>query len=430
MRPRRLVRSSVEGLLLWMVLLAFTALGQGTFTLTNTFQLSGGVVGLSFSLDGKYLAASLGDGCDIQLISTSNWSRASAFPYSCGFDDMVFSPDGLLLALYDDVIEVASGRTVWSSGVMGGGLSVFSSDGSLFAFGGDPTRVWTVGTWVQKYIFYPPVAVLPSAIAFGQDDTVLFAVLSRGALELESDLVAWDIKTGAIRSSSRIGIAAVGGYFPVTFSSDGRLVAGYTFTDSGRGTAIWDVSSARFVTSFAFSRELDDEPAMEFGAKGRYFAQARGSTVQVFSLPGGRVVAELAGDPVGVTALAASTDGLRLAIGGRTGRVDIWDTSVLNAYSCSGFSISKADWEKGCVTIKNTTAGPLDLLGWRISDGEKSFTFPTSISVAAGEVYVICSDVYNPSKSSRGLTIDETDTAISLYSPEPCGATKESTKRQ
>lgn len=73
---------------------------------------------------------------------------------------------------------------------------------------------------------------------------------------------------------------------------------------------------------------------------------------------------------------------------------------------------------------------PLELLGWRTSDGAKSFTFPSSVEVAGGESYVLCPDVYNPSKSSRGLRIDETDTAVSLHSPEICGGTKESTKRQ
>jgi len=98
--------------------------------------------------------------------------------------------------------------------------------------------------------------------------------------------------------------------------------------------------------------------------------------------------------------------------------------------ACSGFRISKVDWRKGCITLTNKTATPLGLLGWTISDGEGSYTFAASVTVAPGATYSVCPEVYNPGRSKKGLYLDDADQDVTLYAPEICGGMKESTKKR
>jgi len=330
--------------------------------------------------------------------------------------DLVFNPDGSLLAKRDGVIEVASGRTVWSGEV---GLPLFSADGSLLFVGLDRIAVWNVGAWTQEKEFLSPTPLHPAAMAQNPDGTALYVV------ELGEEKVIvdkWDIGTGAYAS------AAYSIWDWSALSSGELFVSGL-----GLAVGVWNVDSAALASSFAtlvgpLSQSVAGLADIQLIASGRFAAAAVGSAIYLVSVPNGAIVTTLPGDLTGVTALAASSDGTRLAVGGKSGKVDVWDISALLPYSCSGFAIAKVDWQKGCVTIKNTTAATLDLLGWTISDGAGSFTFAASAPVHAGESYVVCKRVYNPDSLAQGLTIDETGGAISLFCPGLCGATKVSTQ--
>lgn len=387
------------------------------FVLVKTFQVIGTVDELCFSPNGDRLVIRAHD---TAMYDTATWGLAKALPEVGA--DMVFSPDGLLLASNTGVVAAESGSSVWRQG----GYKAFSSDGSLIATGGDPTQVWSVSTWGHKSDLYFATSTSPAVMAFSQDGSVLYA-LSPGLGSAE--LVSWNTETGTRLSSTPVSTVAYGHNEYVDVSLDGRLFASQR-VPTAYAMGVWEMASGAFVASFANKTNYPWPNGVEIISTGRFVAMVDNGVVRLFSVQGGKLIKEITGDPVGVSAVAASHDGTRLAVGGRTGRVDVWDISALLSYSCSGFMISKVDWEKGCVTIKNTTAAPLDLLGWKISDGDTSFTFEASVPVAAGEIYVACQAVYNPSKSSRGLEIDETDEEVMLYSPEICGGTKESTKRQ
>jgi WD40 repeat protein len=385
--------------------------------LAKTLQVIGTVDELCFSPNGDQLVIRAHD---IAMYDTATWGLARTLPEVGA--DMVFSPDGLLLASDTGIVAVGSGSSVWRQG----GYKAFSPDGSLIATGGDPTQVWSVGTWGHKSDLYFATSTSPAVMAFSQDGSVLYA-LSPGFGSAE--LVSWNTETGARLSSTPVATVAYGHNEYVDVSLDGRLFASQR-EPTAYAMGVWEMASGAFVASLANKTHYPWPNGVEIISTGRFVAMVDNGVVRLFSVPSGRLIEEMAGDPVGVSAVAASHDGRRLAVGGRAGRVDIWDISALLSYSCSGFTISKVDWGKGCVTIKNTNTGPLDLNGWRISDGDKSFTFPASLIIEPGAIYAVCPSVYNPSGSSRGLTIDESDEDVSLYSPEICGGAKESTKRQ
>jgi WD40 repeat protein len=97
---------------------------------------------------------------------------------------------------------------------------------------------------------------------------------------------------------------------------------------------------------------------LAFSPDGRFLLVPVGPIVELYVAASGKRIAAMEGDPVVVSGAAVSPDGTKLVSIGETGRLVVWDMSALNAYSCSGFTISKVDWAKGCITIKNTTSGP------------------------------------------------------------------------
>ena len=333
---------------------------------------------------------------------------------------MSFNADGTLLAF--DRLHIVDGATLVAKHNFEDALSAFSfsPDGTLFALATDKYQIqlWDVATWQEIRSFYLPGSNGVWSLEFTSDGRTLVA---SGWIESS----VWNVATGDM--VRRLSYNGYGG----RLSPDGQKLAFFAGPGAGivPGEAqILDLVSGSMVDRFPIGDMTGQW--FEFTPNGRFLVVPNGVKVSIFSFPKGSLIASLDGDPSKVRAVAVSENGNYVASIGVTGRVCVWDISALNSYACTGFTISNVDWTMGCVTIKNTTSTPLDLLGWKISDGDTSFTFPDSITVAVGETYVACPAVYNPSKSSRGLTIDETDEQVMLYSPEVCGGTKESTKRQ
>lgn len=411
-------------LFLALVLLPIIGAGQFQFPEVCTLELGeGGFV--DFSPDSRCLVASLFESDGLTLVDASTWGTQKIGNWNS--DRFCFGPDGSLLVSGSVFLSTATWSRLNVSLDFDQQVNAFSPNGRTFAsYGGESEIVlWDVSTWRElhrMYIREPKSGV--SYMAFTPDGTRLVA-------SSFSETTVWDVETSELLF--RFETQPFGA--PCQISPDGRSLV--VFQIDGK-VHFLDIESGRDLSSFVF---FDGRPPMAqlpgfmttvaaFTPNWQFVMAPSGATVAVFSIPSGKKLASLEGDPVSVTAVAVSNDGTKLASIGRTGRLRIWDISALNTYSCTGFVISKTDWVKGCVTIRNTTTSQLDLIGWKLSDGDGVYTFASNLVVAAGQTYSVCPDVYNPSKSNRGLKIDETDDAVSLYSSEICGATKESTKRQ
>jgi WD40 repeat protein len=291
----------------------------------------------------------------------------------------------------------------------------FSPNGALLASVDETNKlsVWDTNTWQEVRSFYIPAA-------YGGAGDLAFisggnAIVTLGA----GETTVWDETSGGM-VKRLVYSGHVAHLMP-----DGQRLA-YCGYDAR--VHVLDLALGREVNLFPANDVMASD--FEFTPSGRFAVGITGATISLFSVSNGTLLTSLEGDPVEVEAIALSADGRYAASVGRTGRVCVWDISALNSYCCAGFRITKVDWGKGCVTINNSTTSPLDLVGWTLSDGEGSYTFPKSLVVAGGESRSFCADVYNPDGARRGLVISDEDEQVSLYVPEVCGGNRESTKRQ
>ncbi len=94
-------------------------------------------------------------------------------------------------------------------------------------------------------------------------------------------------------------------------------------------------------------------------------------------------------------------------------------SSSPTASASPSFVLDEVDPRAECVTLRNASGARADLKGWRLSDGEGSYTFGESILVDAGETYTVCINVYNPTGNRQGLYLNDKRDQVYLYCPGP-----------
>jgi endonuclease/exonuclease/phosphatase family metal-dependent hydrolase len=89
--------------------------------------------------------------------------------------------------------------------------------------------------------------------------------------------------------------------------------------------------------------------------------------------------------------------------------------------NCTAFVLSNVDAVSECITLRNASTATADLQGWKLSDGEGSYTFPASIVVQPGGAYQVCMPTYNPTRYTQGLYLNNSHDQVYLYAPVECG---------
>ena len=70
-----------------------------------------------------------------------------------------------------------------------------------------------------------------------------------------------------------------------------------------------------------------------------------------------------------------------------------------------------------CIQLLDISSAPVDISGWRLSDLEGSYAFPSGTIISPNDPYTVCIDTYNPSHDSHGLYLnDEKDEVFLITS--------------
>jgi hypothetical protein len=254
----------------------------GKITATLKDPDSSGVSVDAFSPDGSALSAADGNGSAYQW-STSTWKLASTFtdPSSKGMIASSFSPGGGLLATAD----LNGTAYLWnlSTGKMAGGYADQSSTGVNF-------------------------------VAFSPDGTLLAAADQDGSSYL------WNVASGQV--SEIIPDPNSKGVISVQFSPDGKLL----LAGDGNGSSyLWNVSTGRLVFAWAdpHSKGVDDAA---FSPNGDLVATAdRNGHAYLWDVSTGQFLATLT-DPrsKGLFDASFGPDGSVLAVADGNGHVYLW----------------------------------------------------------------------------------------------------------
>lgn len=242
------------------------------------------------------------------------------FTYDSPINAVAVSPDGSrLLTGSDDglvlVWDIASGEIVQQLGDQLAAVQsvAFSPDGQYALSGAaDNTAVlWdlTSGEAAQRLVGHKGDV---SGVAFTPDGR--FAVTSEDTAAAPSDLIVWDLATGAIvRRFGGDGEGNQEGILDMALSSDGRfaLVGQFSFADSNeRPLALWDVTSGQSVHFFpGLSRAVAGVAVSPDGRFG--LAASADNSLYLWDLATGELVQRLLGHEGPVEAVAFSPDGTR-----------------------------------------------------------------------------------------------------------------------
>jgi WD40 repeat protein len=257
---------------------------------------------------------------------------------------LALSPDARFLALGFRPMETTEDYTIHLSEVATGkevrqfkghtkavGDAYFSPDGKRMAsIGGDKTlRLWDVATGAEQRVIPLNTGRMAPDLALSPDGKMVAVGPVDGmAVQL------WDIATDKVlhtlTTPPEMRTRGLGRGVVIAFAPDGKLLA--TRAANSSSICLWEVASGKLVRHF----KADNPYRIEFSPDGRTLAvgdNGRGATdledikVSLWEVATGRERARFSGYRGGISSLAFSPDGKRLASGIYDTTILIWDVT-------------------------------------------------------------------------------------------------------
>ncbi len=282
---------------------------------------SGVVHTLAYSPDGTVLVSGGSDGA-LRLWDTATWREKGSLDHHQELRSIAFSPDGKVLIsggllgavrLWD--VKEMKELLVREGHLFGVWSVAYSSDGELIASGGQDGMLMVWDARTRKRIL--GIRTHPDGVFAARFDPGGGRIATGGRENTPVRL--WEASTGKLISELD---GDPGRYWTLAFAPDGKTLAGYR---QDEGVRLWDLESGRTRLKVEAVRS-----SLALSPDGRKVATSltlrdvsKTQAVQLWDAATGKALLTLPGSYA--TALAFSPDGTVLAVGDRELR--LWDVS-------------------------------------------------------------------------------------------------------